>query len=317
MSGEDLFLRVECYVGLRRALGYVVRSEEKLLKDFVRFVQAQAITGPIRAQMALDWACAPSSGRGLSGQASRLKVVRRFLSHLQAAIPETEIPAPGILGNIRRPKPYLYSPQQVEQLLAKASLLKPKGSLRSHTYTTMIGLIASTGLRVGEAIRLTVRDVHLKVDPAYLEVLQTKFRKSRLVALHSTTADKLRLYEHQRKRHYYDGLSEAFFVSEKGTHLHYAAVRRTFSSLTRLAGIRNDSDKASPCIHGLRHAFAVERMLEWYRCGLPVNDLLPTLSVYMGHVQPAQSYWYLTATPELLTVAGERFQKFANQGADQ
>ena len=154
MSGEDLFLRVECYVGLRRALGYVVRSEEKLLKDFVRFLQAQAVAGRIRAQMALDWAYAPSSGRGLSGQASRLKVVRRFLSHLQASIPETEIPPPGILGNVQRPKPYLYSPQQIEQLLAKASLLKPKGSLRSHTYTTMIGLIASTGLRVGEAIRL-------------------------------------------------------------------------------------------------------------------------------------------------------------------
>jgi integrase len=232
---------------------------------------------------------------------------------LQAAIPETEVPAPGILANIPRPKPYLYSPHQIEQLLAKASLLKPKGSLRSHTYTTMIGLIASAGLRVGEAIRLTVGDVHLKADPPYLEVLQTKFRKSRLVALHSTTADKLLLYVHQRKRLGYDGLSEAFFVAEKGTHLHYAAVRRTFSSLTRLAGIRKGDDKARPCIQGLRHTFAVERMLEWYRCGLPVNDLLPTLSVYMGHVQPAQSYWYLTATPELLTVAGERFQKFANQ----
>ena len=153
MSGEDLFLRVECYVGLRRALRYAVRSEEKLLKDFVRFVQAQAITGPIRAQMALDWACAPSSGRGLSGQASRLKVVRRFLSHLQAAISETEIPAPEILGNIRRPKPYLYSPQQVEQILAKASLLKPKESLRSHTYTTMRAAAKksgkSGGLRIG------------------------------------------------------------------------------------------------------------------------------------------------------------------------
>ena len=153
--------------------------------------------------MALDWACAPSSGRGLSGQASRLKVVRRFLSHLQAAIPETEIPAPGILGNVQRPKPYLYSPQQIEQLPAEASLLKPKGSLRSHTYTTMIGLIAGTGLRVGEAIRLTVRDVHLKADPAYLEVLQTKFRKSRLVALHSTTADKLLGHENIQTTHGY------------------------------------------------------------------------------------------------------------------
>jgi integrase len=139
-----------------------VRSEEKLLKDFVRFIGAQAITGPIRAQMALDWACTFSPGRGAAGQLNRLKVVRGFLSYLQAAIPETEVPALGLLGNIRRPKPYLYSRQQLERLIEAASLLKPNGSLRSHTYATMIGLIASTGLRVGEAIRLTLSDVHLQ-----------------------------------------------------------------------------------------------------------------------------------------------------------
>ena len=117
MSCRDLFLRVECYVSLRRALGYVVTSEEKLLKDFVRFVEAQMVTGPIRAQIALDWACMPSPGRGLAGQTSRLKVVRGFLSHLQAATPETEVPGPGMLAKVRRPKPYLYSRQQIETLM--------------------------------------------------------------------------------------------------------------------------------------------------------------------------------------------------------
>jgi integrase/recombinase XerD len=133
VSSKDLLFRVECYVGLRHALGYVVRSEEKLLKDFVRFIGAQAITGPIRAQMALDWACTFSPGRGAAGQVNRLKVVRGFLSYLQTAIPETEIPALGLLGNIRRPKPYLYSQQQLERLIEAAWLLKPSGSLRSHT----------------------------------------------------------------------------------------------------------------------------------------------------------------------------------------
>ena len=319
MSSKDLFLRVECYVSLRRALGYVVTSEEKLLKDFVRFVvETQMVTGPIRAQIALDWACMPSPGRGLAGQTSRLKVVRGFLSHLQAAMPETEVPGSGMLAKVRRPKPYLYSRQQIETLIATASLLRPKGSLRPHTFATLIGLIASTGLRVSEAIRLTVRDIHFDADPPHLEVYQTKFRKSRLVPLHSTTTDQLRLYAQERKRLHYDGLSDAFFVSEKGSHLCYDAVWQTFIGLAGRAGIRNDDDASRPpCIHGLRHSFAVGRLLDWYRRGLSVNDLLPTLSVYMGHVQPANTYWYLTATPELLKAAGEYFQKFAGQGVEQ
>jgi len=317
VSAKDLFLRVECYVGLRRALGYVVTSEEKLLKEFVCFVEAQMVAGPIRAQTALDWACMPSPRRGLAGQTSRLKVVRGFLSHLQAAMPDTEVPGPGMLAKVRRPKPYLYSRQKIERLIAAASLLRPRGSLRPHTYATLIGLIASTGLRVSEAIRLTVRDIRFDADSSHLEILQTKFRKSRLVPLHSTTADQLRLYAHERKRLHYDGLSDAFFVSEQGAHLRYDAVWQTFIGLTRRAGIRIDDDTSRPCIHGLRHTFAVGRMLDWYRRGLSVNDLLPTLSVYMGHVQPANTYWYLTATPELLNAAGEYFQKFAGQGVAQ
>src|SRR5258708_10730595 len=170
MNKENLFLRVEAYVGLRRALGYVVSSEEKLLKDFVRFVQAQRVTGPIRSQMAVDWACIPSPGRGPSGQASRLKVARGFLTHLRASIPETEVPGPGMLASIRRPKPYIYSPQEIEQLLAATSRLRPKDSLRPHTYKAIIGLIASTGLRAGEALRLTVNDVQLDADFPHLEV---------------------------------------------------------------------------------------------------------------------------------------------------
>jgi integrase/recombinase XerD len=314
MNTEELFLRVGAYVGLRQALGYVVTSEEKLLKDFVRFVAEQGGTGPIRAQMALDWACTPSPRRGPAGQASRLKVVRRFLAHLRAAIPETEVPGPGMLAKIRRPKPYIYSRWEIERLLEAASHLRPKDSLRPHTYTTIIGLIASTGLRVGEAIRLTLNDLHLDADPPYLEVLQTKFRKSRLVPVHPSTADKLRLYLAARERLHYDGLTDAFFVSEQGTFLHYNAVWDTFAILTQIIGIRDDSHREErPCIHSLRHTFAVRRMLDWYRSGLKVKDLLPSLSVYMGHVQPAHTYWYLTATPELLAAAGERFRNFTHQ----
>jgi integrase/recombinase XerD len=317
MKIEDLFLRVEVYVGLRRALGYVVRSEEKLLKDFVCFLDAQGANEPIRAQMALDWACLPSPHRGLGGQTSRLKVVRGFLSYLRASFPETEVPNSRMLSPVRHPKPYLYSSQEIERLMEVASLLRPEDSLRPNTYATMIGLLASTGLRIGEALRLTIQNVHLETDLSYLEILQTKFGKSRLVPLHATTADRLRLYVAERKRLYYDGLTDAFFVSEQGTYMHYRTVLRTFGTLIRDAGIPDDSSRGRPCMRGLRHTFAVRRLLDWYRSGMKVKELLPTLSVYMGHVQPAHTYWYLTATPELLAAAGEYFQNFTGQGGDQ
>lgn len=314
MSTNHLVRCVECYVGIRRALGYGVRSEEKLLKDFVQFLNARDISGPIRAQMAIDWACTPSPGRGPAGQASRLKVVRGFLSYLRAAVPETEVPGPGVLAPIRRPTPYLYSPDEIAALLKAASQLGPKQTLRPHTYVTLIGLLASSGLRVGEALRLNIEQVRLEASPPHLHIIQTKFRKSRLVPLHPTTTEKMAFYASERKRLRYDALSDAFFVSEQGDHLNYRACRETFASLVRQAGIRQRPSGGPPGFHALRHTFAVSRMVEWYRAGMSVKALLPNLAVYLGHVQPSHTYWYLTATPELLGAAAESFRQYADQG---
>jgi integrase len=313
---QDLWVQIECYVGLRTALGYVVRSEEKLLKDFAQFLDSRGIVGPIRAQLALDWACTPAAGRGPAGQASRLKVVRRFLAYLRAVIPETEVPGPNLTPPLRRPQPHIYSPEELEKLMEAAERLPPKGSLRPHTYTTLIGLLASTGLRVGEAIRLKVGDVHLQAEPPHLQIVQTKFRKSRLVVLHPT-AEKMQLYAERRRRLHYDALSDAFFVSERGDHFRYQTLRATFNQLARATGLRKGSKGRGPSIHGLRHTFAVERMRSWQQNGQNVRDLLPHLSVYLGHVQPMHTYWYLTATLELLSVAADAFQLFAAQGGNQ
>ena len=173
MSVDDLLLRVECYVAVRRALGYAVRSEEKLLKDFVQFLELNGASGPIRAQTAIEWACAPAPGRGPSGEASRLKVVRRFLSHLQAFEFETEVPGPGVLPAFRRPLPYLYSSDEIAALMKEASHLGPKDSLRPYTYVALIGLLASSGLRVGEALRLKVEEVRLSCNHPHIQVVQT------------------------------------------------------------------------------------------------------------------------------------------------
>jgi integrase/recombinase XerD len=310
----DLLSRVECYVGLRRAIGYTVRYEEKLLKDFVQFLASRDVSSPIRAQMAIDWACAPAPGRGPAGKASRLKVVRGFLSHLRAALPDTEVPGPGVVAPIRRPSPYLYSVSEIEALMHEALQLGPAGSLRPHLYCTLIGLLASSGLRVGEALVLNIEDVRLDATTPHLHIVEGKFRKSRLVPLHATTADKLAAYARQRKRLCGDAFSDAFFVSESGRHLTYDACWETFRGLLRRAGIPKDAGSGRPGIHGLRHSFTVGRMVEWYRAAMPVKDLLPNLSVYLGHVQPAHTYWYLTATPELLGAAAESFSQYAGIG---
>ena len=277
MNCADLLLQVECYVGLRRALGYTIRSEEKLLKDFVRSLESRNAPAPIRAQMAVEWACAPAPGRGLAGQTSRLKVVRGFLSHLRAAVPETEVPGPGILAPIRRPMPYLYSASEIEALLAEASRLGPTNSLRPYTWTTLIGLLASSGLRIGEAIGLKMDDVRLAASQPHLCVVEGKFRKSRLVPLHPTCTEKMAAYVSQRENLGYDGLSDAFFVAEQGGHLTYRACWETFAGLIRRTGICKQTSGGRPGIHALRHSFTVGRMVEWHRAGLPVKELLPHL----------------------------------------
>jgi integrase/recombinase XerD len=314
MNLADLFLEVESYVGFRRAIGYTIRSEERLLKDFGLFLHSRKIHGVIRSQMAIDWACTPAPGRGPAGQASRLKVVRGFLSYLRATWPEIEVPGPGVLAPIRRPMPYLYSVSEIDTLLSEAARLGPKGSLRPYTFCSLIGLLASSGLRVGEALRLRIQDVRLDATPPYLHIIEGKFRKSRLVPLHTTTAEKMSAYIRTRKLLRYDALSDFFFVSEEGGRLSYQACRRTFAGLVRRAGIYKRSSSGRPGIHGLRHSFAVARMMEWHRTGMPVRDLLPNLSVYLGHVQPAHTYWYLTATPELLSTAADAFLQYAEKG---
>ena len=262
MNVPDLLLLVECYVGLRCAIGYSVRYEEKLLKDFVQFLASQNVSGPIRAQRAIDWACAPAPGRGLSGQASRLKVVRGFLTYLRATLPETEAPGPGVLAPIRRPAPYLYSVGEIEALMHEALRLGPNGSLRPHVYCTLIGLLASCGLRVGEALRLNMEDVRLDAATPHLHIVEGKFRKSRLVPLHATTVEKLIAYAKQRKRLCCGALSDAFFISEQGGHLTYDACWDTFGGLLRRAGIRKDAGSGRPGIHALRHRF--HRLAGWW-----------------------------------------------------
>lgn len=311
MNARALESRLEQYLAVRSALGYRDYFLRNLLQDFVRYVIARHQKGPIRAKTAVDWACATSGRNSASRLAYRLSAARGFLAHLRASVPDTEVPEAGLLKKSPRRIPYLFSKGQILELLKAASSLGPVNSLRPHTYETILGLMASTGIRIGEAIHLKTEDVKLDADPPRLEIRESKFRKSRLLPLHPTTADKLRKYARRRARVGYGSAHTAFFVSERRKPLCYETLRSWFARTTRELGMRSAGDRRTPTLHGLRHHFAVERLTLWGQQGACVRELAPNLSVYMGHVSPEESYWYLTSTPALLATAGESFQRYA------
>lgn len=216
MSQRHLSLHLDASLSFREALGFQMRVERTLLRDFIRYIEGRGEDGPIRAQWAVEWACALSARRGPGGAAQRLSMARGFLTYLRATIPETEVPDHALVASFRRPSPYLFPPDQISALRQDAQKVGPRGALRPHTLSTLIGLLASTGLRVGEARRLMVTDVWLANDPPCLHIRDTKFHKSRLVPLHPSTAEHLRHYTRLRTALHYDGLSDVFFVSEQG-----------------------------------------------------------------------------------------------------
>jgi integrase/recombinase XerD len=300
---------LERYLAVRRAVGFTMRAQEPRLRSFVTFVERREPVGTLRAQLAVDWAC--DEGKHTpSDQTVRLSIVRRFLVYLRASVPETEVPPLGLIAGGGRPSPYIYTEAEVQRLLDAARNLGPKRALRPHTLATAIGLLASSGLRAGEVIRLQLDDVQLDVEPPRLQVLDSKFHKSRLVPLHASAAQALRAYASQRRRLGYDGRCEQFFVSEQRGAFRYHSFWYAFAGLVRRLGI--GGGPRWPRIHDIRHTFAVRRLLAWYREGVDVQMRLPELSVYLGHVRPAETYWYLTAIPELLGSAAERFESFGN-----
>jgi len=316
IKAHFLNTQLTAYLSLREVLGFQIGAEKTLLPEFVAFIQGQNMTGPIRAYLALDWACSASTQRGASGAARRLSIARRFLTFLQASAPDTEVPPQNLLPSARRTKPYIFTPTQLTLLFKAAQASRPQASLRPAMLSTLTGLLASTGLRIGEAIRLQVVDVKLDLDPAQLHILETKFHKSRIVPLHPSTVEALRHYAEQRARLAYDGLSESFFMSEQGQALNYSALQHWFSRLCRRLAIQATDDSRGPCLMSFRHTFAVTCMRRWYQQGLDVQVWLPHLSVYLGHVRPQDSYWYLTADPELLNAAAMQFSTYAAKGGD-
>lgn len=307
MNRDVLLQQLDTYIRVRKALGAQMRDEPKWLRDFIDFLEIHGEPGPIRAQLALDWASGAGSPRGRSATARRLSMARRFLIYLRATWPATEVPGRHLVASVSRPTPYIFTPEQINTLIQAAQNIGPRGSLRPDTFSTLIGLLASTGLRGAEACRLTMADLYLETAPAYVHIRESKFRKSRLVPLHDTIVEPLRRYIAMRAVLHDEGATDVLFVSRSGQAFLPFRISRWFTKLCQQLGIEAAKGKRRPSLHGLRHFFAVQRIRLWYQQGADVRALMPSLSVYLGHANPRYTYWYLTATPDLLEVAADRF----------
>lgn len=291
------------YLSVRRSVGFKLVREAYLLANFIRFLEREG-AATVTTQFAIAWAT--QTKESINWRADRLDAVCGFARYLQAIDPSTEVPPPGLLPRCnRRALPYIYDDTEVSALMAAAQTLRPR--IGRCTYATLIGLLAVTGMRAGEAIRLDREDVDC--EHAVLIVRSTKFGKSREVALHATTVAALVAYGRRRDELIPRPSNPSFFVSQAGTRLLHTDVNRTYRYLVRAAGLQRVLPRCRPHLHDFRHTFAVRTVLDWYRDGGDVAARLPLLSTYLGHVDPISTYWYLSATPELLALASQRLQR--------
>lgn len=292
---------VEDYLSIRRTLGYKLVDDGRLLMDFAAFVDQQGAVG-VTTELAVAWAIGPHDASP-GWWARRLSMVRGFARHHQTIDPDSEIPPVGLLPRRNhRPTPYLYSDDDVTALLMTARTLTPQ--LRAATYETLIGLLASTGMRIGEAMRLD--DTDIDWAGSVLTVNNSKFGRSRLVPVHPSTLDALRVYIELRERLCPHPSAPSVFVSTSASRLAHSTINDNFHRLIDQADLGRTAAGCRPRVHDLRHSFAVKTLLDWYRDGADVKVRLPALSAYLGHVHPSDTYWYLTAAPELLALAADR-----------
>ncbi len=295
--------RLSEYLAVRRALGYKLERASKLLAQFLAWLDERDHS-VITTELALEWATLPPA-TGSGWHRHRLSVVRGLAAHLHAIDPAHEVPpADLLLSRPRRAVPYLYSDGEVLALMDAASIIPTPH--RAATMRALIGLLAVTGMRIGEAIRLDRSDID--TEHGLLVVRDSKFGKSRELALDLTTIAALQHYLRRRDRPTPLEPTDAVFTSATGTRLAYCNVHLAFKRIVRHAGLRPRSAECRPRPHDLRHTFAVNTILDAYRSGADVQARLPLLSTYLGHVHPGSTYWYLQAAPELLALAGQRLE---------
>ncbi len=284
------------YLAMRRSLGFKLHDAGVGLEEFIAFME-QRHASHITTSLALKWAQKPTLQP--TEWARRLSFVRGFARYRSAIDPRTQVPPDGLLPyRPRRAQPYLYSSEEIRCLLQAALKLSSAVVLRPWTYYVLLGLLSVSGLRISEALNLTVADIDL--NEGVLTIRGAKFGKSRLVPLHYSTQQVLADYLSRREQFLAGRSASYLFITGRGNRLDGGDVHRTFYALSRQIGLRGPTASHGPRLHDFRHRFAVEILLQWYRKGEDVERRLPLLSTYLGHVHPSDTYWYLSLCPELM-----------------
>jgi len=310
----DLRAKVDDYLAERRRLGFKLRNMAIALASFASYAEHVGHQGPLTTDVMADWSRQDKAqGHSLGTSARRLKVLRPFTRWLRQFEPRTEVPDASIFGPVPgRVAPHIYREAEIVELLAAARGLNPQGGLRPATYETLFGLIASAGLRVSEALSLLDSDVDL--SDSTLMVRKTKFAKSRLLPLHPSTVEVLIRYRQLRSRQVPATADTRFFVGTRGRRLGQPLrdrqVHRVFNELRGQLNWVNRGAHDNPRIHDLRHSFAVRRLMLWHEQGIDVDQAMLALSTYLGHAKISNTYWYLTGVPELMALAGSKFERF-------
>jgi integrase len=298
--------KVEQYLAYRRDLGYATRTHRSYLRQFGAYAESIRHRGPLTVALAVQWARLPAD-RSPRCWAERLKMVRCFARYLAIDEPRTQIPPVHLLGpGHQRQTPHIYSEAEVSALITAARRLQPLDGLKPWSYATLIGLLACTGLRISEATQLAQSDFDER--QGILIIRETKFHKSRVVPLHSSATKALRSYVRKRDQLVPFALTDRLFITDRGRPLNNTTVQGDFRKLCDSLPMVRKSSGRQPRLHDLRHTFACRRLQRWYETGTDVAHAIAALAVYLGHAEVSYTYWYLTATPELLNRAADRFQ---------
>jgi integrase/recombinase XerD len=298
------------YLELRRGLGFDLGRCESRLRNLIAYMERKR-TGHITIPLVLDFILSPR-GRSANTQYGYLSAIRGFARYLSGIDAKTEIPPAGLVRRDPRPEPYIYSEMEVRRLLEAVRMTPAIGryALKPWTLHCLIGLLAVTGMRAGEAIALKPEDIDW--EKGILTVGRAKYQKSRLIPLHRSTVRQLRAYARRRDQFFAEcgqrPRVNRFFVTTYGGAFTSSEIGHDFRRVTRRLGLRKADARRGPRVHDLRHRFAVSTLLRWYRENRRIDPLLPVLSTYLGHVFITGTYWYLTCTPELMEAAGARLE---------
>lgn len=300
-----LLKELDRYLSIRRSLGYDLRTGERILRRFIAFAQQQGVDY-ITTDLFLRWL--ETSGASRQTRAGQLGVVRPFAAWLHGIDPRHEVlPKALIPCRRRRPLPYIYSEEEIRRIVEAAAELPSLNGIRALTCAALFGLIAVTGLRVSEALSLDADDIDM--ETGVLTLRCGKLGKERLLPLADSTTAHLAVYAKERNR-LCGYRPEPFFVSDRGERLTDCGARYNFAVICRNIGLRQTTKfrrhGRGPRIHDLRHSFAVHTLINWYRTGKDPSREMIQLTTYLGHADPAHTYWYIEAVPELLDLASRR-----------